>query len=106
MTTYRLFGSRLLATVSMIAVIAVSETFEERSAKAGGPEAIDLISPANCQSEFGSFVGCKIPSRVVHLATFESAVPLRTLVKRVRAGNCTTQYPLQIGVTVRGDATI
>jgi len=71
---------------------------------ARGFAAIDLISPTTCQVLAGKLHQCVIPP-VVHVPPpIDSAVPLRTVVRRVRTGNCSTQFPLRVALSLDGGA--
>ncbi len=84
----------------------ITIALDAKVAWSGGPEVIDLISPATCRQQLGRFLGCTIPSHSVALPTIESAVPLRTRVRRIRSGDCTTQYSLELSVTARNQASV
>lgn len=71
---------------------------------ARGFAAIDLISPATCQLRLGKLRQCVIPSVVHASPPFDSGVPLRTIVRRVQEGNCSTQFPLRVAIALDGGA--
>lgn len=62
--------------------------------------AADLISPANCVLQNGKLKQCAIPT-VSHSETLiDTAVPLRAMVERQIAGNCSTSFPLGVSIAV------
>ncbi len=65
-----------------------------------GAASIDLISPATCVLINGKLRQCAVAPQTVALPALETAVPLRTVVRRIRSGNCSTQYPLAVHVRV------
>ncbi|WP_338863082.1 hypothetical protein [Myxococcus stipitatus] len=65
---------------------------------------VDLISPARCTQSGGRLTRCAIPTQTLNATPFTSAVPLRTTVRRVMSGNCSTQYPLEVTLTPPGNA--
>ncbi len=64
--------------------------------------AIDLISPTTCQVAKGKLRSCVIATQSRTLVESDTAVPLRTVVRRVRTGNCSTQYPLSVRLSLDG----
>ncbi len=73
---------------------------------------VDLISPTTCTKVAGDedlpgrLVNCVIPERTVSGAVGETAVPVRTRVKAVVKGNCTTQYQLAVKLEAPGEAPV
>src|SRR5262245_38753257 len=62
--------------------------------------AIDLISPATCQSSNNRLLKCAIQSVPLDFISFETAVPLRTKFSTAQSGNCSTQFPLAVKLQV------
>ncbi|AGC48861.1 hypothetical protein MYSTI_07589 [Myxococcus stipitatus DSM 14675] len=65
---------------------------------------VDLISPARCTQSGGRLTRCSIPTQTLDATPFTSAVPLRTTLRRVMSGNCSTQYPLEVTLTPPGNS--
>jgi hypothetical protein len=63
--------------------------------------ALPLISPATCTTRNNYLVSCKVGPATLTGVPFMTAVPLRTTFTVNKAGNCSTQYPLQ--VTAKAD---
>jgi hypothetical protein len=76
----------------------------EPVAIAKGFAAIDLISPATCQLKNGKLRQCVIAPATHVSPPFDAAVPLRTVVRRVQQGTCSTQYPLRVAIALDGGA--
>jgi len=66
----------------------------------------DLISPATCKSSNGRLIECKIPTVTLSGTVAETAVPMRTAVRVVKKGDCTTQYPLEVSLAVTGETAV
>jgi len=65
---------------------------------------VDLISPATCVLSNGKLRQCVIAPRTISLPVSDTAVPVRTVVRRVMSGNCSTPYPVAVAVRVDGDS--
>lgn len=63
---------------------------------------VDLISPATCTLANGKLRQCAIAPRTIPLPTTATAVPVRTVVRRVMTGTCSTAYPLAVALRVDG----
>jgi hypothetical protein len=99
-------GLILAALVAAVPACAASDSSstDEAVAIAKGFAAIDLISPTTCQLKSGKLRQCAI-APVVHTSpAIDSAVPLRTVIKRVQQGTCSTQYPLRVAIALDGGA--
>lgn len=67
---------------------------------------VDLISPNTCTQTAGRLTQCTIAARTLGATAFDTAVPLRTVVKRNISGNCSTQYPLEVTLTPAGEPAV
>lgn len=67
---------------------------------------VDLISPNTCTLSNGRLFDCKIVSRTLSGALADTAVPLRTMVKVVKKGDCSTQYPLEVSLTANSEPAV
>lgn len=67
---------------------------------------VDLISPSTCTPNAGRLTQCTIAPRTLQGTPFETAVPMRTVVKRNMSGNCSTQYPLEVTFTPPGEPAV
>lgn len=61
---------------------------------------VDLVSPANCQHRFEKLIRCHftfidVPGHLLR----STSVPLKTRVRTLSSGDCTTPYPLQVSFT-------
>lgn len=65
-------------------------------------DAYDLISPARCELRFNRLMNCQLPQVSLTTPTAETAVPLRTTLRSVVSGNCSTQYPLEARAETAG----
>ncbi|MCP3166430.1 hypothetical protein [Myxococcus qinghaiensis] len=63
---------------------------------------VDLISPSHCTMGNGRLSRCSIPTQTLTATDFATAVPLRTILRRVMTGNCSTQFPLEVTLTPPG----
>jgi hypothetical protein len=61
---------------------------------------VDLLSPSTCVLSNGKLRQCAIAPRTVPLPVIDTAVPLRTVVRRVVSGTCSTPYPLAVSLRV------
>jgi hypothetical protein len=61
-------------------------------------ESIELISPARCTVSAGRLTACNIPTRVLMTSIMDTAVPLRTELRTIVSGKCSTQLPLEVKV--------
>jgi hypothetical protein len=67
---------------------------------------VDLISPSTCVLGSGRLTQCTIAPRTLAATAFDTAVPMRTTVKRNLSGNCSTQYPLEVTLTPTGGTAV
>jgi hypothetical protein len=67
---------------------------------ANGFAALDLISPATCQLQNGKLRQCAIAPAAHDPPTLDTAVPLRTVIRRQMSGNCSTQFPLEVSIAL------
>jgi hypothetical protein len=74
----------------------------EPVAIAKGFAAIDLISPTTCQLKVGKLRQCVIPTTNHASPPMDTAVPLRTVLRRVQEGNCSTPYALRVNAALDG----
>ena len=88
------------ALAVMLACLSAAQPAEAWSATK------DLISTSTCKQTNGRLVNCKIPTSTISGTTTETAVPLRSSVKVVRSGNCSTQYPLEVSYTFDGEPLV
>jgi hypothetical protein len=75
---------------------------EVKAAVGGFPSTVDLISPANCVLAQGRLRQCSIPARTIVPPAIDSAVPLRTALRRVSSGDCQTSFALSVSLTAPG----
>jgi hypothetical protein len=64
--------------------------------------AADLISPATCQQQNSKLLQCVIPPIHHDAPIMDTAVPLRTVIRRLSSGNCSTQFPLSVSASLDG----
>ncbi|AFE04956.1 hypothetical protein COCOR_02977 [Corallococcus coralloides DSM 2259] len=69
-------------------------------------DAHDLISPARCELRFNRLMNCQLPQALLTTPTAETAVPLRTTLRSVVSGNCSTQYPLEARAETAGASPV
>ncbi|WP_338869983.1 hypothetical protein [Myxococcus stipitatus] len=69
-------------------------------------DVIDIISPGRCELRFNRLMNCQLTPRTFITPTTETAVPLRTSLRSVVTGNCSTQYPLEAKAEAAGAATV
>ncbi|WP_244227404.1 hypothetical protein [Corallococcus aberystwythensis] len=62
----------------------------------------DVISPTRCELRFNRLMNCQFPQALLTTPTAETAVPLRTTLRSVVSGNCSTQYPLEARAETTG----
>ncbi|MBZ4398600.1 hypothetical protein OWM54_24350 [Myxococcus sp. MISCRS1] len=84
--------------------VGVLSTFVWSAPALAETSVVDLISPSRCTLSGGRLTRCAIPTQTLNATPFTSAVPLRTTVRRVLTGNCSTQYPLEVTLTPPGNA--
>jgi hypothetical protein len=72
---------------------------EVRAEVGGVTTTVDLISPARCTLAQGRLRQCSIPPTTNVPPAFDSAVPLRTIVRRVSSGDCQTSFPLSVSLS-------
>ncbi|RKH21796.1 hypothetical protein D7X74_00240 [Corallococcus sp. CA047B] len=65
-------------------------------------DVVDLISPARCELRFNRLVNCHINPQQLSTPTAETAVPLKTALRSVVSGNCSTQYTLEARAEAAG----
>ncbi|NMO20263.1 hypothetical protein HPC49_22690 [Pyxidicoccus fallax] len=74
--------------------------------EARAADVIDLISPTRCELRFNRLLNCRINPLTLSTPTAETAVPLRTALRSVVSGNCSTQYPLEAKAEAPGAAPV
>lgn len=67
-----------------------------------GFAAFDLISQATCQLQLNRLKQCVIAPSLHDAAPIDTAVPLRTVVRRQMSGACSTQFALALGIALDG----
>jgi hypothetical protein len=67
-----------------------------------GTSTLDVISSANCKLQNGKLRQCVVPVTTLSPVTFDTAVPLRTVLTVNKSGNCTTVYDLKIAAALDG----
>ncbi|QQR45748.1 hypothetical protein JKA73_06350 [Myxococcus xanthus] len=72
--------------------------------EANASDVIDLISPFRCELRFNRLMNCQINPVTLTTPIAESAVPLRTSLRTVVSGNCSTQYRLEAKAETVGAA--
>ncbi|WP_224250072.1 hypothetical protein [Hyalangium gracile] len=67
---------------------------------------IDIISPSTCVMNWGKLTQCSIAPKTLQALPFDTAVPMRTVIRRSMTGNCSTQYPLEVTLTPAGESGV
>jgi hypothetical protein len=95
---------QIAAAILMVTAAGCSriedETEPQSTAVAHGFAALDLVSPATCQPRLGKLRQCVIAPLVYDAPPIDTAVPLRTAVRRQISGNCSSPYALAVSVAV------
>jgi hypothetical protein len=96
---FRLSG--ILSSLALVASCAPSNepamnVADESVAIYETPFSLDLISSGTCQLLNGRLRKCVIAPRAFFPTDGEHAVPVRTVVRRVASGNCSTPYALEV----------
>lgn len=87
----------LFAASALVAQVGVARAWTAK---------VDLISPTTCTKLNGRLHDCAIPTTDLSGSVTETAVPVRTTLKVLKSGDCTTHYPLPVSITVTGETVV
>lgn len=85
--------------------VAEEEPRTERLAQAF-TAGVELIAISNCTLKNGRLINCTIPNQVLSAQQSEAAVPVRTVLKTTKSGNCSTAYPLEVTLEQPGEPSV
>jgi hypothetical protein len=94
------------ASCSEVGEPEVTSAESEGEASQAFTKSVDLISPTNCPLKNGKLANCVIKTEKITGAVSETAVPLRTTIKRTVKGNCSIKaWDLGVRFTSSGVPT-
>jgi hypothetical protein len=96
---------RILVVATLVAAMAGCSRLDDEAEPelitvAHGFAALDLISPITCQQRLGKLRQCVIAPSVYDVPPIDTAVPLRTTIRRQMSGACSTPYALAVAIAV------
>jgi hypothetical protein len=67
---------------------------------------VDLLGTATCKLKLNKLRDCAIAPGTLAATPLDTAIPVRTVVTRVKSGNCATPYPVQVTLTPNAGAPV
>jgi hypothetical protein len=65
----------------------------------GFHQSMEIITTGTCDLRRNRLRNCDIPDGSIFPPAIDSAVPLRTLIRPIKSGACSTSYPLELAVS-------
>jgi hypothetical protein len=87
-------------------IIVASMALGAWTSVAHAGDKVDLVSPATCRLSGTHLIRCAAPARTLTAPPIVTAVPMRTTIKTIKTGNCSTQYPVEVTLSTNAEPAV